>query len=79
MKNKTPEFTVETTCVKKRTHRTFRDAIKAVIKQTKQNMRFLKMTTVNWNGRIIVSVNTEPGNVRMLPDLDEMIAAKRKS
>lgn len=48
----------------------FAKAIKAAVKRTKHQMRFLKTSTFNWNGRIIVTVNTDPSNIQMLPNLD---------
>lgn len=82
MKNKTPEFTiVERGCKVTRNRCTFRQMIKALVKKAPRTAdgKFLLATLAGWKGRVIVTVNTDPGDIRMLPSLDEAIAAKRKS
>lgn len=82
MKNKIPEFTIiDQVCKMKRNHRTFRQMIKTLVKKAPRttNGKFLLHALVGWKGRVIVTVNTDPGDIRILPNLDEAIAAKRKS
>ena len=61
-----------------RTHKRFSEMVKrmAANPSMRSNGKFLKANTVLWQGRIVVTMNTDADSIRMLPDLDLSLREK---
>jgi hypothetical protein len=59
-------------------HKRFSEMIKRIVANPsiRCNGKFLKANTVAWQGRIIITLNTDAESVRMLPDLDISLREK---
>lgn len=61
-----------------KSHKRFSEMVKRVVANPsiRCNGKFLKANTVAWQGRIVITLNTDAESVRMLPDMDLSLREK---
>lgn len=61
-----------------RSHKRFSEMVKRMVANPsiRSNGKFLKANTVLWQGRVVITMNTDAESVRMLPDLDLSLREK---
>lgn len=61
-----------------RSHRNFSERVKKTVanREFRANTKFLKADTIQWRGRLYVSLNDDAKSIRMIPDLEISIREK---